>query len=396
MTLLPSDDSRSPAESERLRRWRLILGRDPEEEKQGAESKGSGFAIKLSEDDEGMDRTLEALYESDRESGLGSSSPHVNRWLGDIRKYFPTTVVRIMQRDALQRLGMKEMLLERETLEVIEPDVELVATLISLKNVIPAKTKDTARQVVRKVVEQLIKMLKQPMVHAVRGAISRSSRTYRPRPAEIEWPLTIRRNLKHYLPEQRTIVLEKLVGHGKRRSALRDVILCVDQSGSMGSSVVYSSVFAAVLASIPALRTQMVVFDTEVVNLTDHIQDPVDLLFGTQLGGGTDIHRALRYCQQIITRPQQTIFVLVTDLYEGGNQAGMMQAVQEIVASGVTLICLLALNDSGSPGFHETNAAELTALGVPCFACTPEVFPDLISAAIQRQDISLWRSRATT
>lgn len=396
MTLLPSDDSRSPAESERLRRWRLILGRDPEEEKQGAESKGSGFAIKLSEDDEGMDRTLEALYESDRESGLGSSSPHVNRWLGDIRKYFPTTVVRIMQRDALQRLGMKEMLLERETLEVIEPDVELVATLISLKNVIPAKTKDTARQVVRKVVEQLIKKLKQPMVHAVRGAISRSSRTYRPRPAEIEWPLTIRRNLKHYLPEQRTIVLEKLVGHGKRRSALRDVILCVDQSGSMGSSVVYSSVFAAVLASIPALRTQMVVFDTEVVNLTDHIQDPVDLLFGTQLGGGTDIHRALRYCQQIITRPQQTIFVLVTDLYEGGNQAGMMQAVQEIVASGVTLICLLALNDSGSPGFHETNAAELTALGVPCFACTPEVFPDLISAAIQRQDISLWRSRATT
>jgi hypothetical protein len=374
----------------------LVLGKDPESKSDKTGDALARAEIKLTADDQGMDSVLEALYDSDRRAGLGSSSPNVNRWLGDIRKYFPTSVVRVLQRDAMDRLGLQQMLLEPETLAAVEPDVELIATLLSLKNVIPAKTKDTARQVVRKVVDQLLKKLRQPTIQAVRGAISRASRTYRPRPHEIEWPLTIRKNLKHYLVEHETIVLEKLVGHGRRRSALRDVILCVDQSGSMGTSVVYSSIFAAVLASIPSLRTRMVLFDTEVVDMTDAIQDPVDLLFGTQLGGGTDIHRALTYCQQHITRPQHTIVVLITDLFEGGDVERMFQRVEETIASGATLICLLALNDEGSPGFDESNAARMTELGVPTFACTPDQFPDLMSVAIQGQDIGMWRSRATT
>src|SRR5205085_6190333 len=144
-----------------------------------------------------------------------------------------------------------------------------------------------------------------------------------------------------------------------------DIVLCVDQSGSMATSVVYAGIFGAVLATLRSISTRMVVFDTEVVDLSDDLQDPVDLLFGVQLGGGTDINRALAYCQQVITRPAQTILVLITDLYEGGNQQEMLRRATELVASGVQVICLLALSDKGTPSFDQGNAAHLAALGIP-------------------------------
>jgi uncharacterized protein with von Willebrand factor type A (vWA) domain len=184
-----------------------------------------------------------------------------------------------------------------------------------------------------------------------------------------------------------------VIGYGRKRQSLRDIVLCVDQSGSMASSVVYSSVFAAVLASLPAVSLRMVVFDTAVVDLTEELHDPVDLLFGTTLGGGTDISRALTYCQGLITRPDQTILVLITDLYEGGVATEMLTRVEEILASGAQVICLLALSDSGAPVYHDGHAAALAKLGAPTFACTPDLFPDLIAAAIARQDVSLWAAR---
>jgi Mg-chelatase subunit ChlD len=214
-----------------------------------------------------------------------------------------------------------------------------------------------------------------------------------PRSHEIDWDRTIRVNLKHYLPERGIVIPERLVGYGHRRASLRDIVLCVDQSGSMATSVVYSGIFGAVLASIPAVSTRMVVFDTSVVDLTDDLQDPVDLLFGTQLGGGTDINRALAYCQQIITRPSQTILVLITDLYEGGNAQEMLKRAAALVGSGVQLVCLLALSDDGTPSYHQAHAAALAGLGAPAFACTPDLFPDLMAAAIQRQDLALWAAR---
>jgi Mg-chelatase subunit ChlD len=370
-------------EQERLRRWRLVLGKEVESEEQ----------FQLGKQDLGMDRVLEALYDSERSAGLGSSSPNVARWLGDIRTYFPSTAVRVMQRDALERLNLTQMLLEPEMLETVDADVHLVATLLSLSKVIPEKTKDTARQVVRKVVNELEHRLANPLIQAVRGSINRATRTHRPRANEINWDLTIRANLKHYLPEQKTVIAEKLVGHGHKRSSLRDIVLCVDQSGSMAASVVYSGIFGAVLASIRAVNTHMVVFDTAVVDLTDDLQDPVDLLFGTQLGGGTDIHRALAYCQQIITRPTQTILVLITDLYEGGDKQAMLRRAAELVESGVQVICLLALSDQGTPGFDQHNAALLASFGIPSFACTPDLFPDMMAAAIQKQDMAIWAAR---
>jgi Mg-chelatase subunit ChlD len=372
-----------PREDERLRRWRLVLG----------EPAAPGLGCSLAGDDLRMDGALEALYDSERKGSLGASSPNVARWLGDIRTYFPTPVVQLLQKDALDRLGLQQMLLEPELLATVEPDVHLVASLLALSHVIPAKTRDTARRVVRKVVDELERKLHNPMVRAVQGSLNRAERNRRPRLREIDWPRTVRANLANYLPEKKTVVAEKLIGHGRKRSALRDVILCLDQSGSMGASVVYSGIFGAVLASIRAVRTRMVVFDTAVVDLTDDLTDPVDLLFGVQLGGGTDIHRALTYCQQIVERPEKTILVLITDLYEGGDAAGMRRRAAELVAAGVQVICLLALADTGAPAYDASNAAFLAELGVPAFACTPELFPDLMAAAIQRRDVGMWAAR---
>jgi Mg-chelatase subunit ChlD len=340
-----------------------------------------------------MDQVLEALYDAERKGGLGSSSPNVARWLGDIRAYFPSSVVRVMQSDALSRLNLTQMLLEPEMLEAVDADVHLVATLLSLSRVIPAKTKDTARRVVRKVVDDLQRKLRDPMVQAVRGSLQKASRSRRPRAAEIDWDRTIRANLRTYMPERRTLVPERLIGYGRKRSSLRDIVLCVDQSGSMATSVVYSSIFGAVLASLRAVTTRMVVFDTAIADLTDELDDPVDLLFGTQLGGGTDINLALSYCQQIITRPLHTILVLITDLYEGGNAEEMVKRAARLVQSGVNVVCLLALNDQGAPSYDQNHAAQFASLGIPSFACSPDLFPDLMAAAIQRRDLSAWAAR---
>lgn len=370
-------------ETEYLKRWRLILG--------GDESDGTG--ISLSVEEQRLDRSLQAVYDSDRRGGLGSSAPKVSRWLGDIREFFPQTVVQVIQRDAIKRLHLDSLLTEKEMLATVVPDVHLVATLMSLSHTIPEKNKEMARQVVRKVVDELLRKLSAPTQQAITGALNRSSRRRNPRYNEIDWETTIVKNLKNYQPQYKTIIPEIRIGYGRKRKALKDIILCLDQSGSMGTSVIYSGIFGSVLASLPAVNTRMVVFDTAVVDLTDDLQDPVDLLFGVQLGGGTDIARALTYCQGIITRPQDTVLVLVTDLYEGGNEQEMRKRFASIVASGVQLIVLPALNDDGAPSYDKSHAEFLATLGVPTFACTPDKFPELMATALSKQDIGMWVSQ---
>ena len=323
--------------------------------------------------------------------GRGASAPNVARWLGDIRKYFPSSVVQVMQRDALERLQLTDMLLQPEMLASVQPDVHLVASLISLAQVIPAGTKDTARLVVRRVVDELMKRLEEPMRSAVSGALDRSRRNRRPRHAEIDWNRTIRANLKHWQPEYRTVVPEQLIGYGRKaRKPQREVVLCIDQSGSMAQSVVYSSIFGAVMASLPAVATKLVVFDTAVVDLTERLDDPVELLFGVQLGGGTDINGAIGYCESIIREPRNTILVLISDLYEGGVEAGLLRRASQLVEAGVQFITLLALSDEGAPSYDRELAAKLAALGVPSFACTPDAFPGMMAAAIRRDDVAAW------
>ena len=371
---------------ERLRRWRMVLG--------GGEADGTGCG--LQGDDAAMDSALAAVYgeqqgggQGGRGAGLGASAPRVARWLGDIRSFFPSTVVQVMQKDAIERLNLTRLLLEPEMLEAVEPDVHLVGTLLALNRVMPDQARESARAVVRKVVRDLERRLAQKTRTAVTGALDRSARTHRPkRVADIDWDRTIRANLKNYLPEKNTVVPSRLVGYARRQRAVqREVVLCIDQSGSMAASVVYASVFGAVLASMRSLKTSLVVFDTAVVDLTDQLHDPVELLFGTQLGGGTDINRAIAYGQGLITRPAESVFVLISDLYEGGVRLEMLRRVAAMTQAGVQVIVLLALSDEGAPFYDHENAAALAALGVPAFACTPDAFGELMAAAVGRQDL---------
>jgi Mg-chelatase subunit ChlD len=296
-----------------------------------------------------------------------------------------------MQADAMDRLGLRQLLLEPEMLRTVQPDVGLVSTLLGLGRVIPEHSRESARAVVRQVTAQLEERLRARTVHAVTGALNRAARTRRPRHRDIDWNRTIAANLKNYQPAYRTVVPERLVGHARRSTEIqREIILCIDQSGSMAESVVYSSVFGAVLSSLRSVRTRMVVFDTEVVDLTEELQDPVDVLFGVQLGGGTDINRALAYCQGRISRPDETILVLISDLYEGGIAEEMLRRAASIVGSGTTMIALLALADNGHPTFDAGHATALAGIGVPAFACTPDLFPELMAAAIERRDVSEW------
>lgn len=369
-------------DAERLRRWRLVLG--------GAQS-AEGTGVSLGETDTRMDGALGALYDgADRKGGLGASAPNVARWLGDIRGYFPSSVVRVMQQDAFERLGLRQMLLEPELLQAVEADVHLVATLLSLQSVMPAKTRETAREVVRKVVREVERRLAEPLRQAVTGSLSRSVRNRRPHHAEIDWNRTIRANLRHYQREYRTIIPETRIGWGRRRSSLRDVILLIDQSGSMASSAVYSGIFGSVLASLPALSTRVIAFDTAVADLSDDLHDPVDVLFGIQLGGGTDINHALAYAQQWVRRPQETVLFLVSDLYEGGNKAEMLRRTATLVAAGVQVVALLALSDDGAPWYDHDVAATMAGFGVPAFACTPDQFPELVAAVLQKRDVGAW------
>lgn len=374
--------------AERLRRWRLVLG--------GGEADGTGCA--LGGRDAAMDSALGALYggggsgsrkaPGERSAGLGGSAPQVARWLGDIRTYFPAPVVQVMQRDAIERLGLSALLLEPEMLEAVEPDVHLVGTLLSLNKAMPETTRETARAVVRAVVAQLEERLATRTRATLTGALDRSARISRPRHHDIDWNRTIRANLKNYLPEHRTVVPERLIGYGRAaRSVKKEVILCIDQSGSMAASVVYASVFGAVLASMRSLATRLVVFDTAVVDLTDLLDDPVDVLFGTQLGGGTDINRALAHCQSKITRPADTVVVLISDLYEGGIRNEMLKRVAAMKGAGVEFVTLLALSDEGAPAYDREHAAALAALGAPAFACTPDLFPEVMAAALEKRPL---------
>lgn len=381
-----------PVSDQQLTRWRLLLG----------EPAATGLGVELEEQQVEMDAALAALYEQpgrrpgepgqpDRTAGLGASAPQVARWLGDIRTYFPTSVVQVMQRDAIERLDLTSMLLEPELLSTVQPNVHLVATLVGLNAVMPETTRATARTVVSAVVAEIERRIAQRTRSAVGGAVNRAARTRCPRTADIDWLATIGRNLDHYLPDLKTVVPERLVGHTRSSKALAcDVIVAVDQSSSMAESVVYASVFGAVLGSLRSVRTSLVAFDTDVVDLTKLLDDPVEVLFGCQLGGGTDINRAVGYCAELVTRPTDTVLLLITDLYEGGDGDDLMRRLAALHRAGVRVVVLLALSDAGAPAYDHDRSALLAELGIPAFACTPDAFPDLLAVIIDGGDPVHW------
>ena len=390
-----------PFQPEQLNRWRLVLGKDAQDSLAGMCPSGCSLSSQQLEMDEALaaiyDETGEQTASGQRQAGLGGSAPRLNKWLGDIRNYFQQDVVSVIQQDAIERRGLKQLLFEPEMLKNVQPNVQLVGTLLSLKGQIPERTKETARMVVRAVVEQIKLALEQKIRQAVLGALNRREHSPLPNANSIDWKWTIGRNLKNYNPGLKTIIPERVYFYSRaQRSNNWTVIVDMDQSGSMADSVVYGAVCGSIFASLPALETHVVAFDTEVVDLTEHCgNDPVEMLFGVQLGGGTDINKSVGYCEKFVQEPKSTLFILITDLFEGGNQAQLVRRLGEMAASGVRVMCLLALNDSGTPSYDEQLARKLAGLGIPCFACTPQRLPELLEGALRGADLTALAARIT-
>ncbi|WP_341278676.1 VWA domain-containing protein [Paenibacillus sp. FSL H8-0537] len=391
-------------------RWRLILGQEAEGQLASCNEDGR---LALTEEELIMDAALAAIYDesgaagstkggSGTGAGRGSSAGHgslnLSKWLGDVRSFFPEDVVSIIQNDAMERKGWKQLLFEPELLASVKPDIQLVGTLLSLKGKIPEKTKDTARLLVKAVVDELVKLLETDIRRAVTGALNKRQHSPLPSLSGLDWKRTIQRNLKHYDTERRVIIPEKFYYFDRaQRSREWTVIIDIDQSGSMADSIIWASVIGSIFASIPALNTRVVVFDTEVVDLTEQCaNDPVDMLFGIQLGGGTDIHKSVKYCEQFIEEPKKTLFIIISDLYEGGNQSGLIRRMREMRESGVRTMCLLALSDKGQPFYDEGLAKQLSRDGTPCFACTPALLPTLVEGALKGQDLAELAKRMGT
>lgn len=382
-------------DTQELQRWRLILGQE-------SENRLSSMNMPaLSEEQSLMDSALAAIYNrsesggfggSGRGGGHGPSNPQISRWLGDVRTLFDKEIVKIIQNDAVNRCGLKQLLFEPELLENTEPDISLASTILTLKDMIPKRSKDSVRAFIKKIVEDINKQLEQDIRRAVTAAVNKRAHSPIPSAAALDYKMTIRRNLKHWSPELGTLVPERFYffDRGSKTAANKwTVILDIDQSGSMGESVIYSSVVSCILASMSALKTRVVAFDTNIVDLTDKCDDPVDLLYGFQLGGGTDIDKSVIYCQQFIENPRKTLFFLISDLEEGGNRAAFVRRMEEIKASGVTLVCLLALADHGKPYYDEHMAQKLSGMGIPCFACSPQKLPDLLGQVLRGGTLSV-------
>ncbi|MBR5372349.1 MAG: VWA domain-containing protein [Oscillospiraceae bacterium] len=368
---------------ETLKRWRLILGAEAQ---QRLESYGG---TPLSAEDLLMDSALAEIYGSSDQSGGGKqggkgiSKPHLTRWLGDLRTLFAPMEVQIIQRDAIERKGMKQLLFEPEMLETLEPDISTAAMLLTLKDQVPKNAKEHARAYIAKIVEEINRRLADNVRRAVTASLNRRAHSPIPSASALDFRMTVRRNLGHYDTERKILLPEKFYFFERTaKSAARTVILDIDQSGSMGESAIFSGVMGCILAGIRAVRTHIVAFDTNVTDLTPLCADPVDLLYGIQLGGGTDINKSVAYCETLITEPAKTVLFLVTDLYEGGNRAALERRLADLKESGVQVNVILAISDSGTPCYDASFAGKLAGYGIPCFACPPDRLPELLESAL--------------
>jgi hypothetical protein len=386
-------DDLDPPDKDALLRWRLALGPtaekvSPQFSLDALRSLAAGLDIDPTSVGD-LDQALSFVYE-ERQAGLGASRPYIPRWLASLREFFHHDVVAMVQKDAIEKKGLTQLLFQPETLPFLEKNVELVATLLSARGLIPDQAREAARQVVREVVEEVRKKLEIQVRTAILGAVRRDRESPLRVARNIDWKRTIRSNLKGWDQERRRLVPDRFHFWANQRKRHEwDVAILVDQSGSMAESVVYGSIMAAIFASIDVLRTRLLFFDTEIVDVTHLLDDPVEVLFTTQLGGGTDIHRAVAYAQEhFIERPEKTLLLLISDLYEGGDQPALVARMRQLVDSRVKVVCLLALADSGRPSYDHGTAAQLGELGVPCFGCTPKLLPAVIERVMKGQDLT--------
>jgi Mg-chelatase subunit ChlD len=356
-----------------LARWRLVLGRYAERRMSGT----------LSGQDQRRDQALEYLYGREyegrglrKELGPGSLDPSqltLVTWLNEVRELFPQDTVEVIEKHALDRYGLTELVTDPKTLERLEPNQQLLRTLLTLKGHLKGQVMEVARRIIRQVIEEIRRRLEPEVRQTLSGRLNR----FRHSPLAVAQNFdafgTVRRNLKHYDLQRRKLIVEELRFFERNARRLPwHVVLCIDQSGSMADSVIHSAVMAGILAGLPSFRVKIVVFDTQVVDLSDHADDPVEVLMKVQLGGGTHIAQAVRYCSQIIENPHRTIFVLITDFCEGAPPGELVRAVSALAEARVKLLGLAALDGQAHPVYDREMAARLAACGMEIAALTPQ------------------------
>ncbi len=359
-----------------LNRWRLVLGKNAQQQ---ISLTGSRLLR--------IDDALDFLYGRERgedvrdpQGGLGESQPTVAHWLSEVRTLFPQETAEILQRHALDRYQLTELLSDREVLERMEPNQALLETVLSLKHMMKGPVLDPARRIVQKVAARLTEKMQNDIRRSALGKLDRSSRSTVRSLRNLDVQRTIRKNLAHYDTQAQRLVLEQIYFNGriKRYNPWR-VVLAVDESGSMLSSVIHSAVMAGIFAKLPMLDTRLVIFDTSVVDLSGYVDDPVETLMSIQLGGGTDIAKALAYCEGLIFSPHRTMVVLVSDLCEGGPRKNLYGVCHDIIESGAKLIALTALDENAAPAYDRSVAEALAGMGAYVGAMTPAKLADFMA-----------------
>lgn len=368
---------------ETANRWRLILG-------DFAESH-----LPLNPQDQELDGALYFLYnreygdeqgmreENNSRAGRGGSMLTVPGWLKRVKKLFPQKTVEIMQKQALDKYNLTQLLTDESVLRQMEPNMNLLKNILSFRNLMPDNVKKLAYSIVEQVIKDLQKKLEIQVRRTFYGRKLPMSNSNYKIARNFDFKQTIRKNMKNYNQEFGTVIPERLYfNQNIRRYNPWHVIVLVDESGSMLESVIYSAVMASIFAKMPFLSVKLVIFDTSVVDLSDHIDDPVTTLMKVQLGGGTDIHQALEYSKKIISEPQKTIVVLVSDLYDGSNYNYMFRSCKDILEAGSRLFILPALDYSSTPCYDKRAAKHLATLGADVAAITPEELAEWIGKII--------------
>lgn len=371
-----------------LRRWRLVLGRYAER------SLPDGG---LSASDQRADRALDYLYAremekrglrrdrrgADRKGSLDPSQLTPLGWLGELRALFPQSVLETVQAHAIDNLGMTQLLSDPTLLDQLEPNKDLLKSLIAFKGSADPAVREKIREVTRKVVDDIMRKLRPRVEAALAGKPNRFRRSSMKSMQNFDWRGTIRDNLKNWDSERQAIVADRLRFYGRQRRRLPwTIILCVDQSGSMLSSTIYAAVMAAILTALPAVEVKLIVFDTAVIDLSSEAHDPVNVLMAVQLGGGTDIAGAVTYCERLVAQPTRTIFVLLSDFEEGGSVSQLLAAVRRMASARVTMLGLGALSDDAAPVYDRRMAERLAGCGMTIAALTPDRFAEWIGGVI--------------
>ena len=357
---------------EAINRWRLILGAFSEDSLEG--NGQDGFAYR--EIDDLMDFLYSREYGDERgirgEGSLDPSSLTVPEWIRKIRRLFPKEVVERLENEALDRYQLTDILTDKKVLESMQPNMNLLKNILALKDRMKGEVIETAKRIVRQVVEELSKKLENDIRQGFSGRINRSSSSTYRSSKNFDFKKTIRKNLKNYDSEHKTIILERIFFNQRiKRFNPWNIVICVDQSGSMLESVIYSAIMAGIFAKLPILKISMVIFDTEVVDLSGYVDDPVDVLMSVQLGGGTDIGKAMNYCETLIETPLRTMMILVSDLCDGAGYRPMYASAKRIIEAGAKLFVLTGM-DEQSQGMVDKNAAKIMAsLGTRVASCTP-------------------------